>query len=95
MGTWRLGHVLGDAIDRHVHRNFQRAACSSRLGQKEPALDRNEQSNRQFTRIGRLRKLAALAHFCEPVFDAVAPHSEAASKALSRAFRLFASSLGQ
>jgi hypothetical protein len=31
IGTWRLGHVLGDAIDRHVHRNFQRTACSGRL----------------------------------------------------------------
>jgi hypothetical protein len=87
--------VLGDAIDGHDHRNFQRTACSGRLGQKETALDGDELSNRQFTRIGGLRRLAALTHFRKAVLDVVDPSSEAASEALSRAFSRIRQLVGQ
>src|SRR6516162_6880702 len=60
----------------------------SRLGQKEPALNRAEECESQVVRIGRGAKFAALPDLGEPIFDTVAPHGKTVGKALSRRLRI-------
>src|SRR5580700_5264225 len=54
------------------------------LGQEQPALDRTQEGESQFPRIGRGCKLAALLHPGEPLFYGVPPHRKAAGETLSR-----------